>query len=88
MCSVTPLAWPQQTVLGCCTCALTPCKQEQSLFLCGWAPLALDAWSTCLNTARSLAALALVRTAGPLLLLVGELWQLLMSTGNLKEQTT
>lgn len=86
MCYVTPLAWPQQTVLGCCTCALASCTQEQSLFLCGWSSLALDAWSTCLSTARSLAALALVRNAGPLLP-VGQLWHLLVSTGNLKEQT-
>lgn len=41
MCSVIALAWSQQTVLGCCTCALTLCKKEQSLFLCGWSSLAL-----------------------------------------------
>lgn len=80
MCSVIALAWSQQTVLGCCTCALTLCKREKSLFLCVWSSLALDARSTCLSTARSLAALALVRTAGAPLP-IGQLWQLLVSTG-------
>lgn len=57
------------------------CKQEQSLFLCGWSCPALDAWSTYHSTARNLAALALVKMAGG----QAAQWQLLMSAGTLKE---